>query len=94
MSGVYLGRRCIEKDDSIFRPKYYNDRNRWYAIGNFMRCNYTVMDASGHEAVEITQDIFHTTAWYTIDVAEPKDADDALIFTLALHILKNLKGGY
>ena len=60
MSGVYLGRRCIEKDDSIFRPKYYNDRNRWYAIGNFMRCNYTVMDASGHEAVEITQLLFMT----------------------------------
>ena len=75
---------CIQKEFSLFHPRYHIDFCGWEIEGDWMEWDYTIRDARGTEVAVIGKELFHWTDTYTIDVAEPGDALGALMVVLAI----------
>ena len=84
---VYLGNDylgCIEKEFSLFKPKYDIDYNGWHIEGNLFEWDYTIQDGAGMPVAVISKQLFNWTDTYEIDVRLPQDALISLMFVLAI----------
>ena len=79
---TYAG--CISKGFSFFRPRYNIDCNGWNIEGNFMEWDYFITDSAGGQVAAVSKQIFNWTDTYVIDVDDPGNALDALMFVLAV----------
>ena len=84
---IYLGDNyvgCIEKEFSLFRPRFNIDYNGWHVEGNFFEWDYSIHDGRGREIATVSKQLFNWTDTYVIDVADPQDALGALMLVLAI----------
>ena len=84
---IYKGTRyvgSIRKELTLFRPRYDIDYNGWHIEGNFLEWDYTILDQNGQVVAEIGKELFHWTDTYVLDIKDPKDALDVLMFVLAI----------
>ena len=49
-----------------------------------MEWDYSVLDRSGYQIAKISKELFRMTDTYVIDVQDPGNALDALMFVLAI----------
>lgn len=80
--GSYVG--CLSKELSLFKPHYDIDYNGWHIDGSMLEWNYKIVGQNGHIVATISKEIFRMTDTYVIDVENPADALDALMFVLAI----------
>lgn len=80
--GQYIG--CLEKEFSFFVPHYNLDYNGWHIDGTIMEWDYRVLDRSGAQIASVRKELFNFTDTYVIDVIDPQNALDALMFVLAI----------
>lgn len=79
--GVVRGR--IEKQFTLFRPKYEVDFNGWRAEGDFLGWDYDVY--SGCSAViHISRQLFRWGDTYVIDILNPEDELMGLLLVIAI----------
>ena len=84
---IYLGENCvgcIEKEFSLFKPRFHIDYNGWNVEGNFFEWDYTIQDGRGYEVATVSKELFNWTDTYVIDVADPEDALSSLMLVLAI----------
>ena len=94
---LYAGDRCIgsiTKELSFFRPVYTLNFNGWTVKGDFMGWDYGVYDASGRQVASVSKELLRFTDTYVIDVADPRDALNALMITLAIDADKCRQGNH
>ena len=48
------------------------------------RWHYSILDRNGYSIVRVSKELFHMTDTYVIDVQDPGNALDALMFVLAI----------
>ena len=65
-------------------PHYNIDYNGWHIDGTFMEWDYSILDQSGYSIARVSKELFHMTDTYVIDVQDPGNALDALMFVLAI----------
>lgn len=82
----YIG--CLSKELSFFTPHYYIDYNGWHIDGTLTEWNYTIVDESYDIVAIIRIEIFNVNDTYVIDVKDPENALDALMFVLAIDAKK------
>ena len=80
--GTYVG--CLYKEFSFLTPRYNIDYNGWHIDGTMMEWDYSILDYSGYPIASISKELFHMTDTYVIDVNDPENALDALMFVLAI----------
>lgn len=56
----------------------------WHIDGTLTEWNYTIVDESYDTVAIIRKEIFNFTDTYVIDVKDPENALDALMFVLAI----------
>lgn len=78
----YLG--CIQKEFSLFKPRFNIDYNGWRVEGNWTGWNYSVVDSYGDMVASVSKELFNWTDTYTIDVKDPRDALSAVMLVLAI----------
>ena len=66
-----------------FLPKF-EIYNGWHIDGTIMEWNYSILDRSGYSIARVSKELFHMTDTYVIDVQDPGNALDALMFVLAI----------
>lgn len=84
---VHKGGRCLgclRKELSLFTPHYNLDYNGWHADGNIWEWNYQITNRNGAHVAYINKQIFNFTDTYSIDVYNPEDALETLMFVLAI----------
>lgn len=79
--GGYLGR--VQKELTLFRPRYHIDFMNWQAQGDFMGWDYNVTSPYGSVAY-ITKQLFHWGDTYVINVNNPQDELSALMLIIAI----------
>lgn len=82
LGAQYLG--SISKELSIFKPKYRIDCNGWQVEGNFLECDYRILDSSGQYIAGISKELLKWTDTYILDIRRPQDALCVLMFVLAI----------
>lgn len=81
IDGVTKGR--IQKQFTLFRPKYEIDFNGWRAEGDFLGWDYDVY--SGCSAIiHITKKLLQWGDTYVIDIADPADEMMGLMLVIAI----------
>lgn len=78
----YVG--CINKEFSLFTPRFNIDCNGWQVRGDFFEWDYDIVDARGGHVASVSKELFNFTDTYVIDVASPDDAVCALMLVLAI----------
>ena len=78
----YMG--CLSKELSFFLPHYNIDYNGWHIDGSLAEWDYTIVDSNCDTVAVICKQIFNVTDTYVIDVKNPDNALDALMFVLAI----------
>ena len=81
-NGSYIG--CLRKEFSFLTPHYNIDYNGWHIDGTIMEWDYSILDQSGYSIARVSKELFHMTDTYVIDVQNPGNALDALMFVLAI----------
>ncbi len=84
---IYLGQSyvgCIEKEFSLFKPRFNIDYNGWHVEGDFFEWEYSIHDNYGREIAQVSKELFNWTDTYVIDVVNPEDALSALMLVLAI----------
>lgn len=84
---LYLGQQylgCIQKEFTLFHPRYHIDCNGWEMDGDFMEWNYAIVDDAGCLVAQVSKELFQWTDTYAIDVADSRDALCALMLVLAI----------
>ena len=81
-NGSYIG--CLNKEFSFLTPHYNIDYNGWHIDGTIMEWEYSILDRSSDLIASISKELFHMTDTYVIDVRDPENALDALMFVLAI----------
>lgn len=81
-NGSYIG--CLNKEFSFLTPHYNIDYNGWHIDGTIMEWEYSILDRSSYLIASISKELFHMTDTYIIDVRNPENALDALMFVLAI----------
>ena len=74
----------FSKELSFFAPHYNIDYNGWHIDGTLTEWNYTIVDESYVTVAIIRKEIFNFTDTYVIDVKDPENALDVLMFVLAI----------
>ena len=49
-----------------------------------MEWDYSILDQGGYAIASVSKELFHMTDTYVIDVRDPENALDALMFVLAI----------
>lgn len=80
--GRYLG--CICREFTFLRPRYYYQANGWEVEGSFLEWDYRVRDSSGRIIAAVSKELFHLTDTYVIEVSNPENALEVLMFVLAM----------
>lgn len=78
----YMG--CLSKELSFFLPHYNIDYNGWHIDGSLAEWDYTIVDKNYDTVAIICKQIFKITDTYVIDIKNPDNALDALMFVLAI----------
>jgi len=81
-NGQYMG--CLNKELSFFVPHYNLDYNGWHIDGSIMEWDYQVLDRSGNNIASVSKELFNFTDTYVLDIDNPQDALDVLMFVLAI----------
>jgi uncharacterized protein YxjI len=84
---VYVGEQylgCIEKELTLFKPKYDIDYNGWHIEGNLWEWDYEIVDRMKNSIATVSKEIFHFSDTYVIDVWNPENALIVLMFVLAI----------
>ena len=84
---LYLGDRytgCISKEFSFFKPKFSIDFNGWQVDGDWMECDYNILNAGGWNIAHVSKELWNLTDTYSIVVNDPQDALCALMLVLAI----------
>ena len=81
-NGSYIG--CLSKEFSFLTPHYNIDYNGWHIDGTIMEWDYSILNQSGYSIARVSKELFHMTDTYVIDVQDPGNALDALMFVLAI----------
>ena len=84
---IYLGEKyigCINKEFSLFKPKFNIEYNAWHIDGNFWEWNYTILDSRDICIATVSKELFNWTDTYSINVYDPKDALFALMLVVAI----------
>lgn len=84
---IYLGDNyvgCIEKEFSLFKPRFNIDYNGWFVEGDFFEWDYQIQDRHGRRIAEVSKELFNWTDTYVIDVGNPEDALGVLMLVLAI----------
>lgn len=75
----------------VYRKNYLSllhitiiDYNGWHIDGTLTEWNYTIVDESYVTVAIIRKEIFNFTDTYVIDVKNPENVLDALMFVLAI----------
>ena len=78
----YIG--SINKEFSIFRPKFNIDYNGWHVSGDWFEWDYSIFTSFGQDVATVTKELWNWTDTYVIDVRDPADALCALMLVLAI----------
>ncbi len=78
----YIGK--IQKEFSLFRPKFHIDVNGWYIEGDLFEWDYRVFDRNDQLIATVSKELFHFSDTYIIDIARPADALCALMLAIAI----------
>lgn len=81
-NGVCVG--CLSKEFTFLKPQYNIDYNGWHVDGSIMEWDYSILDRGSNLVATVSKELFHMTDTYVIDVRDPDDALDALMFVLAI----------
>ena len=81
-NGSYIG--CLSKEFSFLTPHYNIDYNGWHIDGTIMEWDYSILNQNGYSIARVSKELFHMTDTYVIDVQDPGNALDALMFVLAI----------
>jgi len=81
-NGSYIG--CLSKEFSFLTPHYNIDYNGWHIDGTIMEWDYSILNQSGYSIARVSKELFRMTDTYVIDVQDPGNALDALMFVLAI----------
>ena len=81
-NGSYIG--CLSKEFSFLTPHYNIDYNGWHIDGTIMEWDYSILDQSGYQIAKISKELLRMTDTYVIDVHDPENTLDALMFVLAI----------
>ena len=84
---LYMGQQLIgsiQKEITLFKPKYIIDYNGWHIDGDWLEWDYTIHDISGREVAKISKELLNLTDTYSINVHNPADALCALMVVLAI----------
>lgn len=84
---IYLGKEyagCIQKEFSLFAPKFQVECWGWQVQGSFLEWDYTVVGPGGGAVAVISKEVFNWTDTYVIDVADPENALLVLMLVLAI----------
>ena len=57
---------------------------RWHIDGTIMEWDYNILDRNSYLIASISKELFHMTDTYVIDVRDPENALDTLMFVLAI----------
>lgn len=82
MGEQYLG--SINKEFSIFTPRYNIDYRGWHVEGNFLEWDYTILDSDRNHVATVSKELLHLTDTYILDVDRQEDALPVLMFVLAI----------
>ena len=69
MGGQYVG--CINKEFSLFTPRFNIDCNGWQVEGNFFEWDYQILNGYGQCVADVSKQLFNWTDTYVIDVRNP-----------------------
>ena len=92
---IYIGESCvgcISKDFSLLTPKYSIDFNGWKVRGSFTEWDYEIDDTNGRIVASVHKSLLRMTDTYEINVLEPDDALEALMFVIAIDAEKCSRG--
>ena len=78
----YLGR--VQKDLSLFVPRFNVDCAGWQVEGDLFEWDYRILGPTGKQVATVTKELLNWTDTYTIEVANPADALQALMLVLAI----------
>ena len=81
-NGICVG--CLSKEFTFLKPQYNIDYNGWHGDGSIMEWDYSILDRGSNLVATVSKELFHMTDTYVIDVRDPDDALDALMFVLAI----------
>ena len=81
-NGSYIG--YLSKEFSFLTPHYNIDYNGWHIDGTIMEWDYSILDRSGYQIAKISKELLRMTDTYVIDVQDPENTLDALMFVLAI----------
>lgn len=84
---LYVGQQyagCIQKEFSLFKPRFQVECRGWQVEGDFLGWDYRIMDPSGRMVAALSKELFNWTDTYTIDVADSRDALLVLMVALAI----------
>lgn len=82
MGDQYVG--CINREFSLFTPRYNIDCNGWRVEGDFFEWDYTIVGPRGEAVATVSKQLFNWTDTYVIDVNDPRDGLCALMLVLAI----------
>lgn len=78
----YLG--CINKEFSLFTPRFNIDYNGWHIDGDLFEWDYSILDATCQKIATVSKQPWNWTDTYVIDVTDPSDALCALMLVIAI----------
>ncbi len=84
---LYLGNDrigCIEKEFSLFHPRFFIDCCGWHVEGDFLEWDYTVLSSSGQVVAVVSKELFRLTDTYVLNIDDPSDALRVLMLVLAI----------
>lgn len=80
--GAEIGR--IRKRFSFFRPKYDMEYRGWHVEGDWLEWNYSIVDSYGNTVAYVSKELFHFTDHYSVNVTNIYDAEDVILFIVAM----------
>ena len=80
--GVEKGR--IRKRFTLLRPVYEMGYRGWHIEGDWFEWNYTIVDDSGRLIAGVSKELFHFTDHYAVNVVDISDAEDVMLFIVAM----------
>ena len=78
----YIG--SINKEFSIFKPKFNIDCKGWSVDGDWFEWDYTIYNEKGSDVAYVSKELWNWTDTYVIDVRNSEDAIYALMLVLAI----------
>ena len=92
INDCYIGQ--IKKEFTFLKPVFYLDCNDWQIRGNFLQCDYEIIDSNGLLIGNINKEIFNFTDTYSLDIVDSKNALQVLMIVLAIDAQKCSEGNH